>query len=127
MKAKKRTTKKAVTLLTRIEGLLSDVVDECSAIEKSVEKNVRLLLRSADAAVTVAKDFFLTITPAPAKTAHKVAKAKKRVVRHRAARPAAKPVAAAHRRAARPAARKRAVAKPLAAPAAVPPAAIAAL
>ena len=127
MKTKKRTTKKAVTLLTRIETLLSDVLDECSAIEKSVEKNVRVLLRSAEASITVAKEFFLA--PEPAKR-QKVAKAPKRVPRHRAARTGVKPPAAAHRHPAT--ARKRAVksAKPLAAPIArpaIPSAAISAL
>jgi hypothetical protein len=34
-------------LLTRIEALLSDVLDECAAIGKSVEKNVGVLLRSS--------------------------------------------------------------------------------
>jgi hypothetical protein len=120
MKTKKRTTKKAITLLTRVETLLSDALDQCSAIEKSVEKNARVLLRSAEAAVTVAKDFF--ITPEPAKARRKAAKAPKRVPRHRAARPGVKPPAAAHRRAAPPKARKRVVrtAKPLAAPVAGP-------
>jgi hypothetical protein len=125
MKAKKRTTKKAVTLLTRIEGLLSDVLDECSAIEKSVEKNVRMLLRSAEASITVAKEFF--VAPEPAKGRQKAAKAPKRVPRHRAARTAP----AAAKPALKPAkrlARHRAPAKrqPQASPA-VPPAAIEAL
>ena len=40
-------SKKAVTLLTRVELLLSDVVDEYSVIEKQVEKNVRAVLVSA--------------------------------------------------------------------------------
>jgi hypothetical protein len=39
-KTKKKTTK-AVTLLTRIGTLLSDVIDDCSGIEKSVEKNAK--------------------------------------------------------------------------------------
>lgn len=88
MKSKKKTTKKAVTLLTRIEALLSDVIDQCSAIEKSVEKNVRVLLRSAEASVMVAKEFFSA--PEPAKGQHKAAKAAKRVAR--------KPAAASHKR-----------------------------
>jgi hypothetical protein len=74
---------KAVTLLTRIETMLSDVLDECSAIEKSVEKNARLLLRSAEASIAVAKEFF--IAPEPVKARQKVAKVPKRVPRHRSA------------------------------------------
>ena len=79
MKPAKKTVKrqekkafKAVTLLTRIEALLSDVWDECSAIEKSVEKNVRGLLRTAESSVAAAKDYFLA--PTPAKAVRKPAK-----------------------------------------------------
>jgi hypothetical protein len=49
--------KKAVTLLTRIETLLSDALDEYSVIEKHVEKNVRAVLLSAQASVASAIDF----------------------------------------------------------------------
>lgn len=102
-----RKATKAVTLLTRIEALLSDVLVECSEIEKSVEKNVRALLRTAEKSIETAKDYF--VTPAPAKVAHKPvrhvkhaapktrakakapAAAKKRVVRHRAPVAVAKP------------------------------------
>jgi len=123
MKTKKRTTKKAVTLLTRIEGLLSDVLDECSAIEKGVEKNVRMLLRSAEASITVAREFF--IAPEPAKGRQKAAKAPKRVPRHRAARtapaagkPALKPAKRLARH--RAPAKRRPQASSLAAPVASP-------
>jgi hypothetical protein len=104
MKAKKRTTKKAVTLLTKIETLLSDVLDECAAVGKSVEKNVGVLLRSAEASITVAKEFF--IAPEPAKDRPKVAKAAKPVTRHRAVKTAVKPAAAAHKRSAVPASKR---------------------
>ena len=84
MKAQKK-SKKAVTLLTKIETLLSDALDECSAIEKSVEKNVRELLVSAQGAIVSARDFIaaaLPSTEAPRKAAKRKArpqaKAKKR-------------------------------------------------
>jgi hypothetical protein len=59
MKSKRRTTKsqKAVTLLTRVESLLSDALEEYSVIEKQVERNVRTVLRSAQASVSSALDF----------------------------------------------------------------------
>jgi len=85
MKSKKK-TKKAVTLLTKIETLLSDALDECSAIEKSVEKNVRELLLSAQAAIVSARNFVGAALPsseAPRKAVKRKAKpsvrAKKRV------------------------------------------------
>lgn len=71
MKSKQH-TKKAVTLLTKIETLLSDVLEECSAIEKSVEKNVGVLLRSAEVSIAAAKDYF--IAPEPPKIRRKIAK-----------------------------------------------------
>jgi hypothetical protein len=58
MKSKKKKSTKAVTLLNQIEALLSDLVAECAVVEKGVEKNVRELLRSAEASVAMAKDFF---------------------------------------------------------------------
>jgi hypothetical protein len=57
----KKKSKKPVTLLTQIEGLLSEVLNQLSFIEKSVETNVRELLLTAEASVAKAKDF---ITPA---------------------------------------------------------------
>jgi hypothetical protein len=83
MKSKKH-TKKAVTLLTRAETLLSDVLDECSEIEKSVEKNVGVLLRSAEASIAAAKDYFAA--PELPKVRGKAAKIAGRVPRHRVAR-----------------------------------------
>ena len=56
----KRKSQKPVTLLTQIEGLLCDVLAGLSCIEKSVEKNVRDLLLTAEASVAKAKDL---ITP----------------------------------------------------------------
>ena len=56
MKTRKK-TKKAVTLLEKIETLLSDVLKESSAIEESVEKNVRNLLLSAKSSIVAARDF----------------------------------------------------------------------
>lgn len=82
-KTKKRTTKKAVTLLTKIETLLSDVLVECAAIGKSVEKNAAVLLRSAEASIADAKDYFTA--PEPPKARRKTVKTAKRAPRHRVA------------------------------------------
>jgi division protein CdvB (Snf7/Vps24/ESCRT-III family) len=57
-------SKKAVTLLTRIETLLSDVLDEYSVIEKHVEKNVRAVLLSAQASVVSAMNFISALPSA---------------------------------------------------------------
>lgn len=87
MKSKKKSTK-AVTLLTRMEALLSDVLDECSAIEKSAEKNVRALLLSAEKSIAKAKDFIISLPPSEVRpTAAKsrkrrTAKSKKRSMAH---------------------------------------------
>lgn len=83
MKTKKRTPK-AVTLLTRIEMLLSDVLKECSVIEKSVEKNARVLLRSAEASIAVAKSYF--VAPEPSKVRRMPAKSHAHVSQRRVAR-----------------------------------------
>jgi len=111
VKTKKKKAAKAVTLLTKIEALLSDVLDECSAIEKSVERNVKVLIRAAEVSVNAAKKFFVAPPAKPArrpvkvvkKTARKaVKKAVKTVVKTAAKRPttrarakARKPVAPA--------------------------------
>ena len=50
-------SKKAVTLLSRAEALLCDVLDEYSIIEKQVEKNVRSVLLSAQESVSSAMNF----------------------------------------------------------------------
>jgi hypothetical protein len=96
MKTKKKKPTNAVTLLTRIETLLSDVIDECSDIEKSVEKNVRELLVSAQASIGSAIDFFRA---APSPAARKKTTAKRK----------AKPTVKAKKRPSAPAARKRAL------------------
>ncbi len=83
MKTKKKRPPKAVTLLTKVETLLSDVLDECFEIEKSVEKNVRVLLRSAEASVVAAKEYF--ITPERPAVARKITKRPAHVSRHRVA------------------------------------------
>lgn len=62
----KRKSKKPVTLLTQIQGLLSDVLGQLSFIEKSVEKNVRELLLAAEDSVAKAKDFITPALPAAA-------------------------------------------------------------
>ena len=99
-KKKMKKTTKAVTLLTRIEGMLSDVLKECSAIEKGLEKNVRALLRTAETSVEAARDYFVTPTPAKPvrKPAKRVAakpkakvKAKRRPVAKKHARPKVAP------------------------------------
>ncbi|HYA16621.1 MAG TPA: hypothetical protein VEF06_04100 [Bryobacteraceae bacterium] len=111
MKAKKKKPAKAVTLLTKVESLLSDVLDECSVIEKGVEKNVRLLIRAAGASIAAAKEFFAA--PPPARPAPRPVKAVKKAVKRVAKRAAAK----------RPAARARAKGRKPAAPAPAPVAA----
>ena len=89
MKTKKK-AKKAVSLLSKIETSLSDFLDGFSAVEKSVEKNVRELLISAQKSVGSAIDFISTLPSfeAPKKAAKRKAKppvkAKKPVARKRA-------------------------------------------
>jgi len=97
MTSKKKKPTKAVTLLTRIETLLSDVIDECSDIEKSVEKNVRELLTSAQASISSAIDCFSAAAPSSEVRRKTVAKKK------------AKAPVKAKKRSITPAARKRAV------------------
>lgn len=78
---KKSRSSKPVTLLTRIEGLLSDVLDELSSIERSVQRNVRELLLAAETSVAKAKDF---VTPALAAEApHKTARRPRKSARSR--------------------------------------------
>lgn len=115
MKATKKRAKKAtraVTLLTRIEELISDVLKEGAAIEKGLEKNVKTLLRTAEASVVAARKYFAA--PAPAKVVvRKAAKpkaAKRAVAPAKAkakARPKAKHVAAAKKPAPRVVAKPR--------------------
>ena len=62
MKSKKK-AKKPVTLLTRIEKSLSEVLDELSVVEKSAEKNVRAGLVSAQNAIGSAIDFISALPP----------------------------------------------------------------
>jgi len=104
MKATKKRAKKptrAVTLLTQVEKLLSDVLKEGAALEKGLEKNVKTLLRTAETSVAAARNYFAA--PAPAKVVRKAAKpkaAKRAVTAKKAkakakARAKAKPVAAA--------------------------------
>lgn len=95
MKRKKKTPK-AVTLLTKIEMLLADVVNECAVIEKGLEKNARLLLRSAEASIAAAKDYFITLEPS--KVGRRIAKRPAHVSHHRvASRRTKAPVAAKKR------------------------------
>ena len=94
MKTKKK-SKKAVTLLTKIETLLSDALDECSAIEKSVEKNVRELLLAAQGAIVSARDFVSALPSSQ--------------VRQKATKRKAKPSVRAKKRFTAPAAKKRAL------------------
>jgi hypothetical protein len=71
-------SKKAVTLLSRAEALLSDVLDEYSVIEKQVEKNVRAVLLSAQKSVNSAMNFIgaLPDVQIPVKRRRRRAKAK---------------------------------------------------
>ena len=89
MKPRRKKPAKAVTLLTKIEALLADTLTEFSVIEKSVEKNVRALLLSAEESIAKAKDF-IAATPAVAR--HLVTPAKRRT------RAKAKPVRTARAR-----------------------------
>ena len=82
MKSKKRKPAKTVTLLTKVEDLLADAIKEFSAIEKSVERNVRALLLSAEKSISTAKD---VIIAAPAAARSLVTPAKPR--RHAKAKP----------------------------------------
>ena len=95
MKPKKKKSPKAVTRLEKIEKLLSDVIDECSDIEKSVEKNVREVLLSAQSSIGSAINYF---TAAPSSE-----------VPQRAAKSKAKPSVKARKPLTAPAAKKRAV------------------
>lgn len=82
---RKKSTK-TVTPLTRIEGLLSDAGDQLSSMQRTVEKNVRELLHSAEASVSKAKDFISLI---PSFEIRRVApKARRTVAKSRAKRPA---------------------------------------
>jgi len=104
MKATKKKPAKAVTLLTKIEDLLSDVLDECSAFERTVERNVKVLIRAAEASVTAAKKYFAAPPPKPArrpvkavkKTARKAVKKAVKTVAKRPTTKARKPAASAH-------------------------------
>ena len=93
-KATKKKATNAVTLLTRIETLLSDVLDQCVGIEKSVEKNAREVLGSAQKSISSAIDYFSVAqsSEVPKKTAKK-----------------AKPSVKAKKRSTTPVAKKRAV------------------
>jgi hypothetical protein len=88
MKARKK-TKKAVTLLGKIETLLSDVLKGGSAIEESVEKNVRDLLLSAKSSIDAARDYIAALPSSQAP--HKAkGKAKRPVAVKRVKAPAVK-------------------------------------
>ena len=99
-------SKKAVTLLTRIESLLSDVLDEYSVIEKHVEKNVRAVLLSAHASIISAIDYVSALPPSQVR--RKAAKNRKRGRRHLRTKSKAKPSVRATKRVTAPAAKKRA-------------------
>jgi len=75
MKAKKK-AKKAVSLLTRIEKSLSEVLDELSVVEKSAEKNVRAGLVAAQKSIGSAIDFISALPPF--EVGKKAAKTRKR-------------------------------------------------
>lgn len=82
MKSKKKPPK-PVTLLTRIEGLLSDAISGLSVIEKTVENNARELLVVAENSVAKAKDLItkdiMALAPASAAPVRRTARRKKRV------------------------------------------------
>src|ERR1039457_6506130 len=90
MKSKKAVrSKKAVTLLERIDTLLSDVLDEYSVIEKSVDKNVRAVVLSAHASISSAIDYVSALPPSQVR--RKAAKNRKRGRRHLRTKSKAKP------------------------------------
>jgi hypothetical protein len=98
-------SKKAVTLLTRIESLLSDVLDESSVIEKQVQKNVRAVLLSAQASVASALDFVSALPSAVVR--QKAAQSRQGGRRRPNAKSKKKRSVSAKKRFAAPAAKKR--------------------
>jgi hypothetical protein len=96
-------SKKAVTLLTRVETMLSDVLDEYSVIEK----NVREVLQSAQASIVSAIDFISSLPSS--EVLQKPAKSRKRGRRHLGAKSNAKRSVRAKKRFTAPAAKKRAL------------------
>jgi hypothetical protein len=100
-------SKKAVTLLTRMERILSDVLDEYSVIEKNVEKNVRQMLLSAQASIVSAIEFISALPSSEVQ--QKTAKSRKRGRRYLKAKSKAKPSVRAKKRFTARAAKKRAL------------------
>jgi hypothetical protein len=98
-------SKKAITLLTRIETLLSDALNEYSVIEKHVEKNVRAVLLSAQASVVSAINFISALPSTEVR--QKAAKSRKGGRGPLEAKSKAKPSVRAKKRYAAPAAKKR--------------------
>ncbi|MGO9992554.1 MAG: hypothetical protein ACLPTF_08560 [Steroidobacteraceae bacterium] len=98
-------SKKAITLLTRIETLLSDALNEYSVIEKHVEKNVRAVLLSAQASVVSAIKFISDLPSSEVR--QKAAKSRKGGRRPLEAKSKAKPSVRAKKRHAASAAKKR--------------------
>ena len=96
-------SKKAVTLLTRVETMLSDVLDEYSVIEK----NVREVLQSAQASIVSAIDFISSLPSS--EVLQKPAKSRKRGRRHLGAKSKAKPSVRAKKRFTARASKKRAL------------------
>ncbi len=101
-------SKNPVTLLTRIEKLLSDLVDQYSVMGKSIEKSVRAALLSAQESIVYAIDFMGALPSSAAR--QKTAKRPKRAPRHLKAKPKAKRLVRAKKRTA--SAAKKRVAKP---------------
>src|ERR1039457_992565 len=100
-------SKKAVTLLTRVETMLSDVLDEYSVIEEHVEKNVREVLQSAQASIVSAIDFISSLPSS--EVLQKPAKSRKRGRRHLGAKSKAKRSVRAKKRLTARASKKRAL------------------
>ena len=98
-------SKNPVTLLTRIEKLLSDLLDQYSVMEKSIEKSVRAALLSAQESIVYAIDFMGSLPSSAAR--QKTAKRPKRAPRHLKAKRKAKRSVRAKKRTAPPA-KKRA-------------------
>jgi len=98
-------SKKTITLLTRIETLLSDALNEYSVIEKHVEKNVRAVLLSAQASVVSAIKFISALPSTEVR--QKAVKSRKGGRRPLATKSKAKPSVRAKKRYAAPAAKKR--------------------
>jgi len=99
-------SKNPVTLLTRIDKLLSDLLDQYSVMEKGIEKSVRAALLSAQESIVCAIDFISALPSSAVRP--KAAKSRKRGRRRLKAKSKVKRSVRAKKRFTAPAAKKRA-------------------